>query len=106
MRSIILTLLVLVAFTACQKEDKPATLCIDGLIRWEGPPEADGLGWTVRKQSSDESWPIPYVLDNLPAGFQHDSLPVSICIYKTDKKLYCMCAQPLDKYGISSIRRR
>jgi hypothetical protein len=100
----LLPIWILFLFTACQKEDQPATRCMDGLIRWEGDPAADGLGWTVRKEG--DSWPIPYVLDNLPTEFQQDSLPVNICLYKTDEKLHCQCAQPMDKYRITSIKRR
>jgi|GEM_PF-934908 len=97
-------LLLLIAVGGCSREKQGEGSCFDGFVRWQGDPAVDGLGWTIHKGDSVNS--RPFIPHNLPQEFQQHELGVHVCLYPTGEKFYCNCIQPLDKYHITSIRRR
>jgi hypothetical protein len=73
-------------------------------VSWQGDPAADGLGWTLVKDSvGGLSFYIP---KNLADNFKIDGQPVHVCLYKTSEKFYCECMLPLNTYHITTIRKR
>lgn len=81
---------------SCKKNDA-SLICMDGTIEWAGDPAADGLGWILRKDSSNY-----YVLKNLPASFQQPAVNVSACIKKTGERVPCECTD-IWYYNIENI---
>ncbi|HEY1115710.1 MAG TPA: hypothetical protein VGE66_19235 [Chitinophagaceae bacterium] len=101
MKYLPLLLLTTLAFTSCSKERDSE--CLDGTIEYMGDPAADGLGWVLR---TDGENPRYFVLGNLPGNYQVDDLEVNACLYNTGQKMTCFCAEPPDKYAVTSIRKR
>ena len=100
MKHIFLSLILLVLFTACNKESNCSN--INGTIQWGGEPAVDGLGWYF--ESTELSRPVK--LKDLPASYQVDDLEITACLTKTDEKYQCFCAEPMDVYLVKSIRER
>lgn len=90
---------------SCKKEKQGKSLCFDGVVRWTGDPAADGLGWAI---FADDSTAVyrPFIPQNLPDAYKANELKIAVCVSETDEKFYCMCAVPLNKYRIGSIKRR
>ena len=104
MKQLLTIIAVAMFFFACKKDKQGNEFCIDTNISWQGDPAADGLGWTLLKDSvGGLSFYIPR---NLADSFKVNGLAVHVCIYKTSEKFYCECAVPLNKYHITSIRKR
>lgn len=105
MKNLLLFLLLAASFAACSKGQtaKEAT-CKEGFIIWGQPLAADGIEWYFAE--SLEPGAKPYKFDNLPAEFQQDGLPVSICFYETNDTYACFCAVPLQVYHITSIQKK
>lgn len=93
---------------ACKKDQQFCTteesVCVDATVKWMGEPAADGLGWTLLKDSTLNTYYIPI---NLPDNMKTDGLKVNACIIRTDQKFICgMCVSFPDMYHILSIRQR
>ena len=93
-----------VLFISCKKEKTGKEFCEDGYIRWGGSLAIDGIEWYYTKDLSGTQ--PAYKMENLAADFEADSLAVSVCLVKTDKKFPCFCPEPLPVYRINSIKRR
>lgn len=104
MKKIIVVLATALLFISCQKEKANKEFCEDGYIRWGGDIAADGTGWYYAKDLSGTQ--TAYKMENLTSDFEVDSLAVSICLVKTDKKFSCLCPDALPVYRINSIKRR
>ena len=92
-------------FTGCKKEysyEHEPFDCMKATVRWTGDPALDGRGWQLQKDSTN----IWYEPLNLPAQFKHDSLKVSVCLQKTDTRVYCFCSGTFYAYTIISIELR
>lgn len=100
MKKFLLALAVCFIFFSCKKEEP--TFCTDAAIKWGGDPAADGLGWYILADSTTNKLYIP---QNLPDNLKIDGQLVHVCLYKTDDKFYCQCAEPMKKYHITSIRK-
>lgn len=98
-------LLCLLAFSlfllGCEKDR--SLECVDSIVFWGGEPAVDGIGWYLSDGRGSAS---VYLVDDLPAGFQADSIPVRVCLTKTNKKRNCLCVAPLPVYKIKAISRR
>lgn len=104
MRHLLFLILTVLTISGCSKEKAERdTVCLDGTIQWQGSPAADGLGWVLMVNTES---PKAYILNDLPAAYQQSGLDVAACIYISEEKRNCMCAQPLDMYNVSSIRKR
>ena len=75
---------------------------MDAVVKWGGPTAADGLGWHF---VVDSTRGIYYIPTNLPDDYKLNDLPVNVCLSQTEEKLNCMCAAPINKYEIISIRK-
>ena len=105
MKKIVLCFFLTVFLFSCKKEQQ--SFCVDAVVKWGGAPEADGLGWyLVQDDTIDSLTHISYIPQNLPDAFKVDNLAVNACMYQTSEKFYCMCAQPVVKFHITSIQRR
>jgi hypothetical protein len=104
MKALIISILSLFILSGCDKETTEPEMCFDGVVRWHGDPAADGLGWTIYKD--DNANTTPFTPRNLSDEYKVNNLKVHVCMYRTEEKFYCHCVQPLDKYHITSIRRR
>jgi hypothetical protein len=101
----------LTALFSCYKEKGSSCSCgglhtdsiltVQGKIIWSGPLETDGYGWELKVNNEAHTF---YLLKDLPADFQHDSLAVQACIYKTNDKT-CSWGGCFNRYGVSSIRK-
>lgn len=100
MKKSALIFFVFIILGSCTKDNK--SFCVNALVRWGGPPAADGLGWYL---IVDSTRGISYIPKNLPENFKVDDLQVNVCLKKTNEKFNCMCASPLNKYEITSIRK-
>jgi hypothetical protein len=101
MKKIFFCLCLSLAFYACKKEQQ--SFCVDAIVKWGGAPELDGLGWYLILNNDST---IAYTPANLPDNFKVNGLAVNACMFETDKKFYCMCAQPMAVYQITSIQKR
>lgn len=104
MKKIIVLLATVVSLISCKKEKAEKEFCEDGYIRWGGSVALDGIEWYYTKDLSGTQ--TSYKMENLSADFEVDSLAVSICLVKTDKKFPCFCPAALPVYRINSIKRR
>jgi hypothetical protein len=104
MKNIVAVLLTALLFISCKKEKTEPEFCEDGYIRWGGSVAVDGIEWYFTKDLSGTQ--TAYKMENLTADFEVDSLAVSICLVKTDKKFPCFCPVALPVYRINSIKRR
>ena len=84
---------------SCKKSEEAQ--CESGLVRWEGDPAADGLGWTLRVGNNNLEIPT-----NLPRAYMIDSLAVSVCFVPSSKKFSCECLAHLTMVEIVSIKLR
>ncbi len=98
---IILPVLVL-SFLSCSRQPEEG-ICTDGYIHWGGEPAVDGVSWYF-KGTAELQYAVK--LKDLPAAFQIDSLPVNVCLIKTNEKYHCFCSQPMEVYTIKSIHRK
>ncbi|HEY0066371.1 MAG TPA: hypothetical protein VGB46_03375 [Flavisolibacter sp.] len=98
-------LLCLLAFSlfllGCEKDK--SLECVDSIVFWGGDPAADGMGWYL---SDGRGSGNNYYVDDLPAEFQTDSLPVRVCLVKTGKKRNCFCLTRPPVHRIKHISRR
>jgi len=94
---------ILILLSACSKKNKETT-CFDGVIKWHGNPAADGLGWVI--QRGDSTNMRSYVPVELSNSYKKEGLNVAVCLEETDEKVACFCAQPMNKYRITSIKVR
>ena len=104
--------LSMIALFSCTKEKGSSCSCsglhtdsilsVTGRIIWSGPVETDGLGWALQLNGQGNSF---YLLKDLPSSYQHDSLAVHACIYKTNEKT-CSWGGCFNRYGISSIKKQ
>lgn len=101
MKTVIFTFATILLLSACKKEKEEA-LCLEGSIQWGGEPAADGTGWTFVTTETNQL----YILQNLPAEYKQDDLPVAVCLQQTDEKASCYCPQPPYLFAITSIKRR
>ena len=104
-RLLILTFLCCGLF-ACTKEKEKNTFCINGTVEWMGSPAADGLGWVLKKDTDSTQLFQVYIPSNLSEGFQKHGLAIQACLYQTDEKAGCFCANQPYKYFITSIQKR
>lgn len=93
----------LILLGACNKKNEEA-ICLDGVVRWEGNPAADGLGWVIKNDDSTNT--RTYVPLELSDSYKKDGLRVAVCLKETDEKVACFCAQPMNKFRITSIQVR
>ncbi|PWT94814.1 MAG: hypothetical protein C5B52_19220 [Bacteroidetes bacterium] len=84
---------------SCKKSEQSE--CDQAMVRWEGDPAVDGLGWTLRLGNNKVEIPT-----NLPRVYMIDSLPVSVCFVPTSKQFQCECIAPYPMVEIVSIKRR
>jgi hypothetical protein len=95
MKTLAISFMLLIC--SCKKDRLPV-ICLDGKIGWEGDPAADGLGWTVRKDSDQL-----FALKNLSDSFKQPGRLVSICVKKTAERVPCEC-RDIYYYHIESIQ--
>lgn len=93
----------LIFLSACSKKSEE-TICFDGVVKWQGNPAADGLGWVIQKGDSTNM--RSYVPLELANSYKKEGLNVAVCLEETDEKVDCFCAQPMYKYRITSIEVR
>ena len=103
MKKISIIAIVCIALVSCKKDkEKECSLCVDAVVRWGGPPAADGLGWYL---IADSTRGIIYIPKNLPDSYKVDDLKVNACLSETNEKFYCQCATPYNTYEVKSIRK-
>jgi hypothetical protein len=115
MKTITLLLIGLTLLVSCTPEDlgdntngeqpiitQGPAIHFEGVIKWNGSPEADGRGWSfVPAQTNNH-----YYLKNLPASFQQDNLQVAISLKQTTEKARCFCPDPPYLYAVIAIEKK
>ena len=104
MKTLFVLLLCGSLVAACTRDRVTETDCLDSVVMWMGDPAADGLGWTLLKDSAGGM--SVYIPRNLPDSLKIDGQPVHVCLFKTNENFYCECLAPMKKYHITSIRKR
>jgi hypothetical protein len=106
MKKIIIALLaVVIATTACKKDNAENEICTIAEIKYGGDPAADGLGWYL--SVSDESGTRNEYPENLDGAFKTNGLLADVCYVKTDNDFVCFCLPPRPKMvRIVSIKKR
>ena len=105
MKKLAVLICILTVLSSCTKvtcTTETEKICTDAVIKWGGPPAADGLGWYI---SVDSTRGIYYIPTNLSENFKVDGLEVNACLRETNEKFNCMCPEPLKTYEITSIRK-
>ena len=102
MKKLTVLISVIIILASCAKEKESKSFCVNAMVRWGGPPAADGMGWYL---IVDSTRGISYIPKNLPENYKVDDLQVNVCLSKTNEKFSCMCASPVYKYEITSISK-
>jgi hypothetical protein len=99
-KKISVLIILFIVLVGCCKEKQ--SFCVDAVVKYGGPPAADGLGWYL---SVDSTRGIYYIPKNLSNNYKVDGLRVNTCLYETNDKFQCMCPEPIKVYEITSIRK-
>ena len=101
MKRWLIIILLGVAAYSCKKSSQSD--CKDGFIFWGGEPAVDGIGWFFSTNPDRSDF---MVLDSLDNAYKIDSLPVHVCLSKTNNRFYCFCAGEHYYYHVNYILRR
>jgi hypothetical protein len=88
-------------FAACKKEHASGKQeCFDGFVIWGGDPAVDGAGWYFSSGSK------AYFVEEFPAAYKTDSLPIHACLRQTTRPKFMMNITTVYYYEIVSINKR